>query len=461
MTLPSFHDRGTDGRRRFRSRIFGRTARIAAASSILLTLGVPVLANAATASGSPYVEPKADFIYNFLFVLGARPNPAQHSPFTDVPTKSWAWGWVHQALDLGIVAPVSNSTFGANAPVSEAEAAAMAVQYFHVPLKSQETPTAWANSLGLFAGVQNANALTLGNELGFLQRLKGYHVGIQPTPAGWKVSNQDANSLIGAMVRSNQSVFTQEHVQMNVSRALILTPSGKKDFQAQAIARQLQLASKMLFVVQRGRWDGLSSVMEQIGGTVSQAGQSSNVKMQEYINGDAVYINQGTGWQAFPGGQGILSLIQQDLQAGNYLSTDGLTGVSVAQTGSGSVYRGALSTTGLTVFASQVSTAMQIPTSAMATVNQAIMKTAKSSIAINTASVQGQDVVTGDTINVRFVLPSKLLAGQGAPQSPTVQRVMKEIQGIVIQETVATTYTYSNTPVLPPASLLSSLAKKA
>lgn len=461
MTSPSFCEQSSDRQRVNRGRLFRRTSRIAAACSIALTFALPTLASAATAPVSPYMENKADFIYNFMFVFGVHPDPGQHSPFTDVPTKSWAWGWVHQALDLGIVAPVSNTQFGASDPVSEAEAAAMAVQYFHVPLKSQETATAWANSLGLFAGVQNANALTLHDELVFLQRLQGYHVGVQPTPSGWRVSNQDANRLITAMTASAQSVSTQEQLHFVVSRNAVLTSAGKKDFQAQALARQLQLTSNMQFGVNRGRWEGLASVAEQIGGSVSQSGQPSSMKMQEYINGDVIYVNQGSGWQQLPGGQGLLSLVQQDLQSGNYLTADGLSNVTVAQTKSDYTYHGALSAQGLKVFAAQVTTAMQLPTSAAATVDQAIMKTASSSLVVNTANVQGKDVLTGDSVHVKFILPPQLLGGPGTSQNPTVQRLIKEVQSIVVQETVTGAYTYNSAPVPPPASLLTSMAKKA
>ena len=337
----------------------------------------------------------------------------------------------------------------------------MAVQYFHVPLKSQETPTDWANSLGLFAGVKNAAVLTLHDELAFLQRLKGYRVGPQPTPTGWRVSSQDANRLITAMTGSGQSVSAREQLQFNVSRSVILTPGGKKNFQAQTIARQLQLDSHMHFDVLRGHWDGLTSVVEQIGGSVSQAGQSSNINMQEYINGDSVYLNQGSGWKQLPGGQGLLSLIQKDLQAGNFLTADGLSGVTVTQTKTGYTYHGVLSAQGLKVFAAQVTTAMQLPTSAAATVDQAIMKTASSSLTVDTKTVQGGDLLTGDSVNVKFILPPQLLAGPGASQNPTVQSIVKQVKSIDVQETVTGTYVYTTTSVAPPAGLVASMSKKS
>jgi len=91
---------------------------------------------------------KTAFVQMLLTSASVNPDPSGKSPYVDVSTKSVAWGYVHRALELGVVSPDAPKRFGANDPVSPAMAAQMAAKLYHMDLGGQ-SPWVWAEQQGL------------------------------------------------------------------------------------------------------------------------------------------------------------------------------------------------------------------------------------------------------------------------------------------------------------------------
>lgn len=159
------------------------------ARKITLAVGATILCASShsvafAATGSEQVpETRALFLVTVLQALDIAPAPTGASPYSDVSTDSPSWGYIHAAVQNGLVKPVSHSYFGAAALVNEDWAMQFAANDLHVKQNGPWTLAALANTTGLFVHYQANSTVSAADVSSFATTLASYAKGKLTLPA--------------------------------------------------------------------------------------------------------------------------------------------------------------------------------------------------------------------------------------------------------------------------------------
>jgi len=286
--------------------------------------GQEALALAGEAALTPRSQPaesKGMFLFNLLSLLGFKPDPAGTSPYVDVPTRSFLWGYVHTAINLGIAPPASATRFGINQAVTDMQAASMAARLAEADAALQgwgavAASTEWALHADLFLAYAPWRVLSLAQELGFVTRLKTMlkPVAVAALPSSWRLSGAQATAFTQALATSvqpeyqqvggsisfgvslgaNKSVAAQIAAETGVSNLKhvlqnLLQVSFKES--SEDIAGRTRLYAVFGPVSTVDRTEGLSSI--RVSGL-------PRTKTEVFIRDGAAYVNAGSGWRRVP-----------------------------------------------------------------------------------------------------------------------------------------------------------------
>ncbi|KYP79606.1 GDSL-type esterase/lipase family protein [Ferroacidibacillus organovorans] len=447
-------------------------------------LGQQVLASLgeqALAPASKDYQGKGAFIFELLAIMGIQPDRAGTSPFVDVPTHSFLWGYVNKAISMGLMAPDTATHFGVNDPVTEAQAAVIAAKLVNATLPKLQTPQVsameWALENHLFSALSPSRTMNLGDEIGFALHLK--LLGIQPAataiqiPASWQISQPAAQAFLQATLASEKPNYEQSTGTMAMKFNWDLTAAGQKDAQLKQVqslfASPIKMGLKMNLQTVMGQIKALIEIDPISMPAFASAGGASTLTtpIHEFINGNKLYINSGKGYQPIPGSTNLQSVMNNFSLGGSslaQLSLQSYTNVQAAQTASGYTYTMEIDQTKMTSFIDNMMSqfgGMGLPN----TTNAAQMKTMMQAI-FKTMQAKVQFSVVGQGPNARFssvneimsiVIPANLIASQPGANASANAKVIKELKDISLNMNLSSDYAYKAIPVPTPAGLTQTL----
>ncbi|KUO95485.1 GDSL-type esterase/lipase family protein [Ferroacidibacillus organovorans] len=447
-------------------------------------LGQQVLASLgeqALAPASKDYQGKGAFLFELLAIMGIQPDRAGTSPFADVATHSFLWGYVNKAISMGLITPDSAARFGVNDPVTEAQAAVIAAKLANASLPKLQTKQAsameWALENHLFNALSPSHTMNLGDEIGFALRLK--LLGIQPAanaiqiPASWKISQPAAQAFLQATLASEKPNYEQSLGTMTMKFNWDLTAAGQKDAQLKQVqslfATPIKMGLKMRLQTVMGQIKALIEIDPISMPAFASAGGASSLRspVYEFINGNKLYIKTGKSYQPIPGSTNLQSILNQYSLGGSSLSQLSLqsyTNVQATPTASGYTYTMGIDPTKMTAFIDNMMSqfgSMGIQSGT----NPAQMKTIMQTI-FKTLQAKLQFTVVGQGTNARFssmnesmsiVIPTNLFASQAGSQSSAAAQMAKEVKDISLTMNVTSNYAYQATSVPTPAGLTQTL----
>ncbi|WP_304458829.1 S-layer homology domain-containing protein, partial [Alicyclobacillus sendaiensis] len=259
-----------------------------------LAVAVALSACVPMAVSADAVETKGAFLQLLLQQASVKPDPSGRSPYVDVPARSTLWGYVHKAIELGLVKADTAKRFGAGDPLTAAQAAEMAAKLYHMDLGAV-SPAAWARTQGLMSG---AGPMTVSQAAAFVNGLRQLAKAVSPIPGSWVLSSTQRQEFLEALQNSRQAPFAQltetesETVKLELVPALQNQPGiqseldqlnqalNKNSFQMTLSAQQMRTGSHVYVVTQ---------TTEHMGAKTSTA--------QEVDDDGVLYLQtNGSGW---------------------------------------------------------------------------------------------------------------------------------------------------------------------
>ncbi|MCY0869224.1 MAG: S-layer homology domain-containing protein, partial [Firmicutes bacterium] len=412
-------------------------------------------------------ETKGTFVFELLSLLGYKPDPAGKSPYVDVPTRSFLWGYVHSAILLGIVQPESATRFGVDQPVTEAQAAVMAArlaraggaeQGFAATTEAAE----WALHADLFGAFASSRPMTLAEELGFAARLKALLAQAPPSvlPPSWKLSSAQAAAFTQALAVSDQSQYLQIRGADQLGMKLVSPNStlGKLLDQTDAAAWQHPLAE----IPFTDRSQDIAGKLRNYAvlGPITGS-DASPTTIREFSNGSTIYVNSGSGWAIAPPLQSqnqlldILSSLSQPAFGYASLLRD-VTGRSIS---GGYVFSGRVD---LAAAASVLSSVQDLlpqfavkgmSRTALAALVDRSLKQAQGTLSVTVLRIAGEYRFTDETMRLSVPFPMSLIRidGHAAPASS----LSHIASGVDLTQKLALTLSYDIVPVSVPAAVAS------
>ncbi len=407
---------------------------------------------------------KVNFVYDFLALMGQSPDKSGQSTFSDVPTKSWQWGWIHKALELNLVKPDSSALFGAKDHVNGAFAANLAMNYLGVKLPSGTNALAFAEQNQFFAGISpNAN-MTLADELKFVSQVEKYAINHQQVvPASWNMTQNAAQALTQALSNAASAKYTQISMNMKMKLGMNLTAAGQKDA---ALGQALSQLTQPIDMIGQFNVQQLNNQKSMYGvltsGASAGAGVGQTIKVQEYLQASKLYMNQGQGWQLIPVSESLQNLMNSQTGGVN-LSLSTFAKLTATPTSTGYQYQGMLSSQG---FQNEMNLILRnLPVSSlsagvnntqMQSLMQAIMKTMQGNVTIQVAKVNGLEEVTGENIQLSLTIATQDLINSvnaTASGQSQAQQFANEVSAITEQENGTVQFSYNQVPVNAPQGL--------
>ncbi len=417
---------------------------------------------ASSSNAVSMTQTKVNFVYDFLALLGQSPDKSGTSPFSDVPTQSWQWGWVHKALDLNLVQPDSSTVFGAKDRVNGAFAADLTVKYLGIKLPSGTTALAFAEQNQFFNGINPSSNMTLADELNFVGQVEKYAINNQQVvPASWNMSQSAAQALTQALSNASSATYSQIEMNMKLKMGMNVTAAGQKDA---ALAKALTQLAQPINMIGQFEMQKLNDQISMYGvlnsGVPSGTGNGQTVKVQEYLQGGKLYMNQGQGWQLLPVSENLQTLMNSQTGGVN-LSLSTFAKLTATPTSTGYQYQGSLSSQG---FQNEMNLILRnlpvgglsggVSNSQMQSLMQAIMKSMQGSVTIQVAKVNGLEEVTGENIQLSLSIATKDLQGAVPASAQTqFQQMVNEVSAITEQENGTVQISYNKVPVNAPQGL--------
>jgi lysophospholipase L1-like esterase len=266
-------------------------------------------------------EGKGMFLFNLLSLLGFKPDPAGASPYVDVPTRSFLWGYVHTAINLGIASPASATRFGINQAVTDRQAATMAARLAEADGVLQGSgavaaSTEWALHADLFRAYAPWRVVSLAQELGFVTRLKTVlkPVAAAALPSSWRLSAAQATALTQALATSVQPEYQQVGGMVSFGVNLGANKSITAQIGAETgVSNLTHVLQHLLQVSFRESEEDIAGrthlylVVGPVSTTDRTEGSSPlqvsglpRTKTEVFIRDGKAYVNTGSGWRRIP-----------------------------------------------------------------------------------------------------------------------------------------------------------------
>ncbi len=411
----------------------------------------------------PYYENKVNFVYDFLALLGQKSDPIGRSPFKDVPTRSYLWGYVHKALDMHLVAPVSKNTFGSYSDVTRSEAAQIAVNYLHVKLTQGETALTYANRHGLFLGLDNRPYMTLRDEVFFVERVAALEsVPSSSLPSSWKMTEAEASILRSALQNSTSAPYMQANAAVVMKMTGDLTTAGAQDQAAQSVIQSMQNLLHMNILAVKGFVDAkpaLYSVVTMIPTpTTSSTSTPAITTVKEYLGNGKFYMDVGGGWQVVPGMQNVQTLLSNQM-GGASLTVDALQNMTATPIAGGYQFTGSLNTqkveqlVKILVSSMPISGASASTTSSTAAFIASVVNHMQTTITFTILKDGAGYELRAEQMHALLTIPLSGLPQMGSQMTASDTALLKDIKGINIDEHVTSAFMYDRQMISKPSHL--------
>ncbi|WP_304459821.1 S-layer homology domain-containing protein, partial [Alicyclobacillus sendaiensis] len=257
----------------------------------LCALAVASAAAAPTKLEASSVETKGAFVEALLQAASVKPDATGRSPYADVPTGSPLWGYVHKALELGVVKPDAKRTFGARDALTAAQAAEMTVAVYHMDLGAT-SPFQWAKSQGLLS---QQGVLTTADAAHLIAGLKSLLRTLAEIPGSWSLPADKRAELLRAMTNSAKAPYIQLQENMAEMYKTKWSSSAQKA-SAEAELNQLLQSMSMQLTLSAQQMHVGSHTYAVVQENVSSMAGRHTVQV---VNDDGAFYEQqdGSGWK--------------------------------------------------------------------------------------------------------------------------------------------------------------------
>ncbi|WP_067622564.1 S-layer homology domain-containing protein [Alicyclobacillus acidiphilus] len=241
---------------------------------------------------------KAQFLQLFCQSVQLKPDATGKSSYTDVPVTSPYWGYVHRAIELGLVKADSAKLFGASDSVSTAFAAQIVTKYENMALGGL-TPTQWAERQGLVTA--STAPWTPEQAQQFLAGLKSLAASHKALPGSWMLTTPQVSEFTKALAALDQASFYQISSVMTDGFSYQLTAAGKKNTKiANALQKQANDSKSELDAARSVGVVGGTSVsvnQSMLTSVNAKTGAKSTQTIQDVSFGNTLYTKQGNATQ--------------------------------------------------------------------------------------------------------------------------------------------------------------------
>jgi len=466
-------------------RLFWAKALTGTSAACLAVSLLPI--SALAASNQSAWDTKGRYVYEFLASQGVQPDRTGVSPFTDVPSNSWLWGWVHKGLELGIVSADTMHRFGAYDKIYQGPAAQIAVSFWHMNLGSGVSPQKWADSDGLVQGIQHAN-LNVADAKLLLTHIQSLVSALKPFQSSWSLTPAEAIVLQHAFVNEQSAPNVKMNGKMSIRLKLKLTTAGQADAATEKSVQQLQQPRIITLSSQTGEVNGQKVAVITIS-IPSTSASTPALTLEEYLQGTTLYTNQGAGWQLSPLSATLSSVLSTTSSTLPTVSLGEFMDVSALPSADGYHYSAQINTTALVTLLKPllgslpVSSMNGISSSEMQSFIGTILHDTKATVQIDISTANGKDLLSSENMQLAMVIPTATLApliasaeaaitststGNTTSTSTTTSssttsaslttasnsaQLLKELSSFEVDEDLAASYSYNNTSITVPAGL--------
>lgn len=235
-----------------------------------------------------------------------------------------------------------------------------------------------------------------------------------------------------------------------------LTKQGKTDLKG----KPNHIDITMNMNEEKGTVNGQKSMLLSITPTSSsiKSGKSTTTmpKMQEYMQGNRMWMNEGSGWTELKNSEQLLKQFRSQFSASN-VNFAGLRNIQSSNDGKTTTYTATLNGKALEkVFSSAMGNLnSSLPgkpgasTAAMSKFFNTLFTNMKGTLHIKVAPINGHNRIVNEQMTMDLNLPmNSLPVPKGTSKKPT-----SDMSSMSIHETMNSTYAYQSISVKPPAGL--------
>lgn len=415
-----------------------------------------------TAGSAGGLELRGDLVMQVAQSLGEKPDPTGTSPYSDVPTSSPLWGYVHRAIQMQWVQPVSPSYFGAEAIVNESFATRFAMNLLQVKVSGASSIAAFARTAGLFPHYEASMPLSSADAAHLVKVVSAYETGAAKLPgssgatsgggsadsSGATITPAQKAELAAALKFEANAPFEQLRATTSSQASFVYSKSHTRNPQTESAMQQLleafAITSTFSDTIQRvhGKLTAFSTE------TVQDYNSSLNLRIIEvkvFILDDQSYVNIGGGWVK----NSLPTSALQPLAASEARLT--LLGTTTARTtGGATVFSGTLNGTGIrNIF--QKTFASAVKSHVAEEQVQMLLSLMKANFAITVQMQHGRPIATGMNVSFTMKIPPAMLFGSA--DSAVKSTLVHNVTDITLHVTAGSTVTYNHIPVTAPAHL--------
>jgi len=442
-------------------------------------------------TGGSQVETRRAFLVTILETLGVTPDARGISPYSDVSTQSTAWGYIHTAVESGMVTPISSTFFGADALVNEAWVTQLALTELHIKPSSHWTLRSFAQLTGLFADYQPTSLVTAAQTAVITAKLSAYLSGkvklptlgtsgassggsgtggttggsstgsgstgtgstgtagglLPQVPAGWHISQAQLKLLQSAIMNSDHAPYEQSSVNRLSQVLFNLSKAGQKDSsikselsqQNRTFQQTISLLSENLPHLKR------LYLTIHVPANATISGQAQII--QFYTTDKLAYLNQGQGWKASPSStDSLLASVGSSIQTITNFSSLSATTAGQSTTFVGSLMNAKMST----LFNSLLTEAIGNITISAAQ-KQAMFAGSSFQTAMTVSPINGIPVIVKETEWFNIPIPASIVFAQADPTSRSL--LIKDVSNVGYKVTATISDSYKKITVPVPKGL--------
>ncbi|GMA49934.1 hypothetical protein GCM10025857_12910 [Alicyclobacillus contaminans] len=274
----------------------------------------------------------------------------------------------------------------------------------------------------------------------------------------WTLETPEVKALEDAFANTNaapQSELTSKatmHLQLN------LTDQGKADIGDTSSAMDMEMSMDAVNGTVNGEKASLititiTSSTPTGSGDASNVSQTINQTIQEYVQGNRIWINQGDGWTEDTASEQIAQGLESQLPMNN-VSFSMLRNIKVSQSGNTSTYTATLDGSSMAQILDPILNSLgdsvggtgDLSTTQVESIVNTILHNLNGSLNITVQPVNNQSVITGEQLTLDLDVPISQLP---IPESEK-STVLAELTGFTIHETATYNFTYDNVTITPP-----------
>lgn len=459
------------------------TGMIAASTVLSMTSFSAAFANT---SGSQ-IETRSSFLVTVLETLGVTPDARGISPYSDVSTQSTAWGYIHTAVESGMVTPIRSTYFGADALVNEAWVTQLAITELHIKPSSHWTLRSFAELTGLFADYQPTSLVTAAQTAVITAKLSAYLSGkvklptpgtsgassgssgtgssssgggstgtgstgttgglLPHIPAGWHINQAQLKLLQSAISNSDHAPYEQSSVNRLSQVLFNLSKAGQKDSSIKSELSQQNRTFQQTISLQSENLPHLKRLYLTIHVPANATISGQAQIIQFYTTDKIAYLNQGQGWKASPSStNSLLASVGSSIQTITNFSSLSATSAGQSTTFVGSLMNAKMST----LFNSLLTEAIGNITISAAQ-KQAMFAGSTFQTAMTVSPINGIPVIVKETEWFNIPIPASVVFAQADPTSRSL--LIKDVANVGYKVTATISDSYKTITVPVPKGL--------